>query len=139
MSIFLIEFLLPKIAKVLNSPTITGCKAPTITSRQRHHTNPPKTSITSSQSQYYSQNANKPTITYSQHAKYLAALTPTPSLYPQTPPQVTVHHTRISYREPLRGEERRGTHSKGCVITAFNNVKSRSSKTEKGVAKSKRA
>ena len=24
---------------VLNSPTITGCKTPTITSRQRHHTN----------------------------------------------------------------------------------------------------
>ena len=46
----------------------------------------------------------KSTITYSQHAK-LAAVTPTHSFYPQhLRRSLAVHHTRISYREPLHGE-----------------------------------
>jgi len=45
-----------------------------------------------------------------------------------------VHHTKIIYRELLRGE---AEHKKVYVITAFKNAKSRSFKWEKGVAKSK--
>ena len=80
------------------------CKTPTITSRQRNHTTPPKTSKQAHNHYTTHNNAKKPTITYSQHAKYLPAVTPTHSLYPQTPRQVTVHHTRISYRELLHGQ-----------------------------------
>ena len=79
-----------------------------LTSTKNHHHNNAKKSPQSHthiDKEPPSQQCNKkPTITYSQHAK-LAAVTPTHSFYPQhLRRSLAVHHTRISYREPLCGE-----------------------------------